>query len=438
MLRFSRALSTNSSLYQSVLRSFPEISFLSGSASETSESFVQNIPANSHSLEIFGKFNREFDRAWSGYLCMRNAYFGTERDYQDFTSPQGSATKLTYNSFMQMHRYTRSIIRSPEDLAVASWSVLFNDLGKYGSIQQLYRKHDKNVKENHDEILAVVLRMIPGHFIGFSSFPEMRRNELISGFGSACEIAQLVQMERPQSSLKGLETLSKNARDMYVLHSVFDVAGALGDKQPNGSLVMHEGTWTAFRLVIEALAGFDSNKTCESVYLDYARSRGKLLGISLDSNKDLALIKLSCFARFVSLGDSDLLLSAWNRLPTLYQKILESELSEDGTSGVTPILVGYAPAMIANSLGFASRQNLSKVEALRVALTHIARVFQASREDINSNHIQRPIYVGDAAEIAKALNFSLEETLDTTLCVRAAGYGSDVSFANHLKLKSSL
>lgn len=450
LLRFSQtkdlAVLRGAALYHAVKNDFPELELLLGTANETSESFMHVVHPDSFSKRFSGGFNREFDRAWSGFESFRQAYYGSDEDYQAFIKPQPGKHKLQYSTFRDIHHYTRSILHTQEDFRCASWSVLFNDLGKYDCIHQWYRQHEKNSKENHDEVLARLLEKAPHYFDGFSRLSPEHKKHIIDGFGSACEIAQFVQLERPLSSLAGLKRLNKRTRELYVLHSVFDVAGALGDKFPGGSFVMNENTWTGFKLAIEAFTGFDQNQSIETVYNHYVRSRGNLIGINLSTKKDMALIKLACSARYFSPEDADILIRAWNQLSAHHQTILEEEYSEPGTEGKTPILVGYAPAMIANALGYVSRQSSthgkdlteSKVEAIGVALTHIARVFEVSRQDIQRHQIKRSLYVGDAAAIAKSLNHVLFETLSQPLILQSAGYGSDVSFQSEFKPKSSL
>ena len=71
--------------------------------------------------------------------------------------------------------------------------------------------------------------------------------------GAQFNFAQLVQAESVPASLMGLKDLDKMSLDMFNLHALFDMAGAAGHVNYNGSIVLLENTYNDMFLTIKCL-----------------------------------------------------------------------------------------------------------------------------------------------------------------------------------------
>lgn len=418
----------NKKIYQNIEKIFPEVSILSSESNETSEGIGFKMET-SYSFELFQKNHREFDRTWSALLSFMHVHEGKENNYQWFTEAQiNKKNKLHKNSFDEIHRNLINFLNQyPNNYDSLAWSILFNDLGKYSVIKKII--HDK--KENHDEILSKILQCKPHLFKGFSSLANHQQVNIIKGFGSKCDIAQFVQLERPVITLNGIKALSSEARILYFLHSVFDVAGASGDRYTKGSFVMDELVWTGFKLAYDALEGFDKGKTALEVYYDYVQSKGNLLGIGFKTEEDIAKIRLAAISRFYGKADGELICRVWDSLDIEDRQILTKELNVTGLDGKTPILIGYAPALVANFLAKTTNSLDDKFISLIKAYSHISASYKISRLNLGHSNPKFQVYVGDIHSIAKEITFS-DYPQNMPLQISPAEYGSDISFDRNI------
>ncbi|MFZ4077294.1 MAG: hypothetical protein ACOYKA_04835, partial [Legionellaceae bacterium] len=233
------------SFIRSIQSSIPETSYLQGVANVSAE----GVPEIKPEKKLHGIVMQDEEiRAFSGLLRFKEVICGDEASYTRFIDCQIEMKKpvLSRQSFAQLGQYVRDKLTSPADCSAAIWSILCNDLGKVhvviGEHEQIFSK--KNI--GHDLLLAELLKESPRFFPAFNALPLEYREHIRAGYASGCDVSQFEQLELPIISLESLTALHKKALDLYILHSIFDVAGAAAHVKPNGSLTLHEETWQFF------------------------------------------------------------------------------------------------------------------------------------------------------------------------------------------------
>jgi hypothetical protein len=109
---------------------------------------------------------------------------------------------------------------------------------------------------DHDKILLMGLKKHPKMFPSYLKLSPYYQQKLIEGLEAQFNMAQLIQGENIPKALEGVKVLKKDALDLFVLHAVYDMAGAAGHVAHNGSIVLTESTYSATVMCVEALLQF--------------------------------------------------------------------------------------------------------------------------------------------------------------------------------------
>ena len=328
-----------------ILEKYPEAQYLI-MENKTTASTNQNLQGpNTLAARVFE--NRqiddatEFDRAAVGLLCLK---YVLTNDYDHFTACQNPHIKLSKDSFENLSLFTKQVIQTPEDLEVAVYMIMCNDLGKSHVVTNTYYNLEQNKDADHDEIFSVVLKKKPNLFKGFQSLSYKQQTMIQEGLNTAFNLGQFAQGENTPADLPKIQNISKKARDLYILHAFYDVAGAAGHVKNNGSLVMSEPVYKGYDLAIQSLM----TEPFSNSYNRYVEIRGKLVGFDAKAKKGFALSRLAALSRCFKETDGQLLSEVFDDLPQNVQSILQKELNETGLNNTSAILIYYAPAFIDN------------------------------------------------------------------------------------------
>ena len=406
----------------------PESLLLQGKANTTAE----GIHTQTDKENFYGLTEVEEIRAFSGLLRFKDVVCGRQEDYDQFVACQIEFKKpvLSFASFKNIQAYVQSILKSPADYAAAIWSILCNDLGKLHSLIEIYEQLPNNNSTNHDLLLAELLIAKPQLFPGFQALPLNQQQLIIAGYGSGCDISQFEQLELPTIALSGLKSLSKEALDLYILHTIFDVAGAAAHVKSNGSLTMHEETWKFFNVTRQCLEKLPTH-SIEEVYANYLAYRGQCIGLEHSSPEATALIRIAGMARLATQEQGQLLLAVWQNLAHDIQEILMRELNIHGGQGTPAIFVSYSVAMLLNPQAALQKQLQEKakqqglevtaqekrqatMQGLSIGLITLAKILNAVRENLKPNLDDKIISV-ECDEIARSLSQDPPKTLDMTI-----------------------
>jgi len=217
----------------------------------------------------------------------------------------------------------------------------------------------------------------------------------------------LEQLELPTVALRSLEKLDKEKLEHYILHTIYDVSGAAAGFKANGSLTMHEETWSFFINLRKNLLALHDKQSAsiESIYQDYLDYRGSCIGVSNSNPENAALIRIAGLARLATKEHGEYLYTAWNKLTSDEKKILTKELNIHGAKGERAIFVGYGVAMLVNPQVSLKRLHGRVVnhEGLYIGLKYLAHAFKITR-DLIGNDSSNKLFVAGCDSIARALS----------------------------------
>ena len=394
----------NQSFIAQILDCIPEAKYLNTKANAS----VEKQGEIKTEKNFYGLTEPEAIRAFSGLLRFKEVINHTEDDYQQFINCQVEMKKpvLKKASFDKMKDHIMEVLYTPEDFAAQIWSILCNDLGKVHAIIDEYKKLVGDKTIGHDGLLASILQEKPELFPGFHSLSQKHQKQIISGYASECDISMLEQLELPANALQALAVLDKETLERYILHTIYDVSGAAAVFKPNGSLTMHEETWTFFNELRLILAQLHQDKpvALEKIYQDYLQFRGQSIGISDNSRESLALMRIAGLSRLATVEQGELLKAAWNDLSKQEQAVLVDELNIHGGKGRRAIFVGYGVVMLVNPQVALKPiyQTIINQEGLKIGLKYLAKVYQLTRSEIGDDASDQ-IFVAECASIASVL-----------------------------------
>ena len=396
----------DTSFLKSVLKKYPEIQYTI-QGNKTTASAGQAQSSGSLTAAVFETDSLydhvEYERAAVALLCLK---YVLTNDYNQFIACQNPHSKLSLKSFESLRNFTLNIIQSSDDLETAIYMIMCNDLGKTYMMREAYQDLTKNLDADHDAILATLLNKKPELFVGFQNLSDIQKSIIHEGLNTAFNLGQFAQCENTPADLPKIQAITKKARDLYILHAFYDIAGAAGHIKNNGSLVMSEPVYCGYDLAIKSLM----TEPFSNSYNHYVHIRGNLVGFDSHTKKGFALSRLAALSRCFQISDGDLLQEVFDNLPDNVQQILQKELNETGLSYTPAILIYYAPAFIDNIkkhyLGrlpatadnIVKKQNLYK--AYQKAFTALAQIYNATRIAVRKQNLTGVITI-DINDLAK-------------------------------------
>lgn len=374
----------NKEIIQVVLKYYPEMSLLAGKVEASPEGLAKALEG-SPSKQIYGNQHTEFDRTAVGIF---NLFQVLNNDYDEFVGSQELDLKLSKESFEKLRKFTKNILKTDEDVDGMITYMVINDLGKITSVIQEIEQKTGFTDVDHDKILLEGLTKIPEISPSFQRLSKKYQDMIINGLKAQFNIGQFIQGENVPASLSGLKGLNKDSLDFYLLHALFDIAGALGQVNPKGSRVMTEPTYLGFDLSISAIERLAQGENVKQVYDDYLSERGKRWGLSIGSAQGRALIRINLMLRSPNEKSAQEVVIAFNELPENVKAILNKELGISGVDDQWAILVYYAPALLVNTVTGLTQgksgveKSKARSEALKTGMTTLARLFQEARVDL--------------------------------------------------------
>jgi len=369
---------------------YPEMAMLTGAVDATPESSINTESSQTIGQKLFPKLLKkdliEFERTAVGILCL---LWGLSGDYESFTACQ-KRDKLSRSSFARLHEYTKKLLPDKESVEAMITYTVINDLGKiksvvekikmekafnYGKIaisfdtalwsiiEYAYRNTMAKIEDivntvkqavgesdvDHDKVLVNGLQICSGKIApSFQRLEAEAKESILNGLRAEFNIAQFIQGECPARSLQGLSGTDANSLQFYLLHALYDIAGAAGHNVQNGSAVMTESTYNGFEYAIGSIEKLSSGLSFDEVYDDYLNKRATDLGLDISNPTDRAVTRLCCMLRYYSQEKAELVKNVFARLHPNIQVILNHELNINGTNDGYATLLYYSPALLAN------------------------------------------------------------------------------------------
>lgn len=387
---------------------YPEMNWLTGSVNATPEGIVEKDNEQSISKSLFKETHMEFDRTAVGCLCLKWVFF---EEYEKFVECQDSG-KLSRESFDRLVKMTKEILNTEELMKTALFFAIINDLGKVKSIEK-----DFGVDTiDHDEILLKALDQNPDRFVSFKKLSPASKKMILEALKAKFNMAQFIQGENLAGNVTGLKKLEKSVLRMYLLHALYDTAGAAGHIKNNGSLVMKEDTYRDYEAAITALVQVLDLSEME-IYQQYIEMRA--ISLELDAYDEIgkAAIRLCCMLRIHNPKDAKKVYDALNgfeQRDTLFRELNRNGITDSG------ILIYYSPALLLNCQSALSQDSSINEEALNLGLSTLFKIFQLVRQHVNNSTKKKGVYTVDVSEVANVAK-NPKSLPDTTFVLQPIG-----------------
>lgn len=339
----------------------------------------------------------EYKRTKAGMDLLLAVYNG---EYDKLTSCQKGSDKLTRESFNEIKGFVQETLKTEEDLKAMLVNLIINDLGKINSFVEKVAANFGVKSVDHDVILFEGLSSMPELSPSFNKLEGKYKDIILSGMKTAFNMGQFVQSESMLNNLKAFMGLDKGTKDFYLIHSLFDVAGAAGHVVSNGSPILTESYWKNFKAAKDAIYGNTIDSKAE---MDYLSSRGNMLGIEANTNNNIAVIKICNMARVNNAADAKKVSAALKNQPKQVSKRVIKELARTqmpSRAGEHPaILIYYAPAMFCNYIKACGDVYMGVFEVFPIMAALYGNIRNAVKGNNNSNTVIA--FAADVAEAAK-------------------------------------
>jgi len=327
----------------------PEWKFLSG----------DDVAATPESVREQADLEAEEKRTLCSLNCLRYIYEGGDANYEGLTVVQGDSTRLSKEQFGELHTWFTNTLDSQEKLDTMQYIMVIHDIGKSGHIYEQMGVDPKSV--DHDEILIDLLNdpafakqkeaLLPT----LSKLSAESQKTVAEVLGIGLNFGQFMQAEAPAAVLNAFpDDLNDIVKNMYLMHSILDIAGVVGHINPNSSVILTAPTYMAMGMAKDAL--LDSRlHGPKDRYNAYLQCRAEQFGISADDDvgqnvDDNAKVRLGCMLRCVSSDDFQPLGAAYDSIPTSSRFIMSNELARDGITD-RATLPYYGPALLKALIG---------------------------------------------------------------------------------------
>ncbi|MEI8390560.1 MAG: hypothetical protein WCG23_11840 [bacterium] len=400
-----------------LLGRYPELSWLTGSVNATPEGVAKT--SKSISEAIFGKQHTEFDRTLTGIETIKWVLKG---DYEQFTKCQKPEVKLTRENFDHLKRYTHEVLPKPEDVDAMIGYTVINDLGKIKSVVSDIQQKTGIHAVDHDDILLYALKHTPEEVPTFKRLSPEHKDTVVRSLEPQFNIGQFLQAENLPANLTGLKNLDPKAMDYYLTHAVYDIAGAAGHVNPDGSVVMTNPLYEGFKQGINSIKRLSNGESEATVYNSFMQAKAEALQMPFDTPKDKALAKLAVLSRAGSTGEAKTIRNVFESLSDEHQKTLTTHLNRTGIED-KGILLYYAPAFLQNLKGALKEQ---PEQALQKGFSTLAELYQRADKMADKPKGVFTVLISDIAKTAKE---APEKLLPENISLKPVGDNAEAIIA---------
>ncbi len=288
--------------------------------------------------------------------CLTYLYEGGDANYAALTAVQADVVRLERAQFDELHDWFAETIPDEETYQTVQYIMLIHDLGKSSKLFDEMGVDRQSV--DHDQILTDLLQ---------ASEHETQRADLVPTLHELSEeqqrlvkdvfrvqlnFGQFLQAEAPAAALEGVPSdLDPRAKDVfYIMHAMLDIAGVVGHKNPDSSVILNSPTYMSMVRAHVALANdeFANNVDRYDAYLGY---RAEQFGVAMETMDEQqkaeakAQVRLACMLRYATPEEFGELHEVFEQLDVPVKAILTTELNRDGIND-RATLPYYAPAML--------------------------------------------------------------------------------------------
>ena len=343
---------------------------------------------------------------------MNYLYYGGDESYHKLTAAQNDANRLTREEFEEFHQWVASNLPGEHSANVMRYIMLIHDLGKNQTLASAVMGEDAADSVDHDEVLRRLLRsdyaakrteLLPT----FSQLSEADQTIIRDVINTELNLGQFIQAEAPPAALASFAESTEPVRSLYIMHTLFDIAGAVGHVNAESSLLLTSPMYNQMAAACDVLT--DSTLPTDNArYVHYLARRAQRFGLDNDAIEQLInsqaythTVRLACMLRYDTPEEYQQLTEVLDTLPGPVQAILAQELSNDGIHQ-RATLPYYGPALL---------KGLEKHHSLDTALTYFAHVLQEAHiaDKAARKADETGVVTADLSTIAQAAN---QDTLD--------------------------
>lgn len=355
--------------------------------------------------------DKEYKRTWCS-IELFNAVL--EGNYETFSACQPENTRITRESFSEICTYVKSVLKTADDENAMRAFLVINDLGKVGDFVEKIADSLGFESVDHDKILYEGLKAHPEFSPTFSALADKYQQIILTGLKTAFNMGQYVQCECLPANLAPLTEIDSEALNYYMIHVLFDIAGAAGHVNSNGSLICNELYWKKFSWALETILALVRGKYgAKEAYEEYLTKTMKFYKVF-----NPVIAKLCNLIRVSTADEAKEISKAFENLDTAVNSNLERELLATGIGSDSAILIYYAPATFQNALNYYKK--IDSKSAISKSVQKIAPLMSYIYERIrNEAGYDSEVTVAFIADIAKAA--MMPEELTLSLKVKRVG-----------------
>ncbi len=274
---------------------------------------------------------------------------------------------------------------------------VINDLGKIKSVVSDISAKTGIHSVDHDDVLLYALKHTPDEVPTFKRLSQEHKDTIIESLEPQFNIGQFLQAENLPANLSGLKTLNPKAMDYYLTHAVYDIAGAAGHVNPEGSIVMTNPLYEGFKQGIKSIKELSSGKSEVAVYNEFMKAKAEAIGLGFETPKDKAVAKLAVLSRAGTEAEAKTVQKVFEVLPAESKEILTDHLNRTGVDN-KGILVYYAPAFLQNLKGAIKEQ---PEQALTKGFTVLSDIYKQADKMADKEKGVFTVLISDVARVAK-------------------------------------
>lgn len=378
---------------------FPELNLLKFTNSMSPEVNTKDINPNiiTPSMIVWGERFPEADRTFVSLLSLLHVFNG---DLDSLRQGQSETVKLTPETFARIHSLAKKATSSEsqskgspvENTIVAellkdtvSTLLAVHDDGKTSRALRI-ATHQGITSNDHDKLLAEVLKHKPDIFSSFQRLPIENQEQFLRIFATECNLLQANQGESSAASLKELVKLNKDDRELFYLMHLIDLAGTKGHltTMPWGSATLTEPVAKAYLNTVDAIeTSINSGITDpDQIYKAILKTKADIYGFDIEKTTHYAVTRICAMSRVSDAEIAQEILTQYESLPAEDQEVLTEELNRTGKDDVA-IKLMFSPSLINNPIKALTELGHKKPlqKSLEYALPAMARLFKQIRSE---------------------------------------------------------
>jgi hypothetical protein len=408
-----------------IVRQYPEIVWLGSFPVRNTEENQASTNA-SYSMQLYGQKFIEFDRSLMSLYCLKLILDGSDTAYREFTAAQPENTRLSRESFQQLHEQGTSLLNANyQDLSsiqmqqAMETALVLGDMGKSEKAREIFKIRGANAPDHDDfygEVLAII-KTQPRLSRSFIRLPFAAK-QLLCKAANLAPYGHVIHLEGGPSMFTKLKNSNIALADPTALSFALfiqtcNAAGALGDVNNTSSIAYTQQTHQETQAMASACRTLsDPNKTETDAYDAYLSVRASWLGLNPSDRDDRVLTRIAAMLRLFTPEEGAALKNGISQLSSQDREriVLQFDAALGEEIGCTPT---YMPDVLVNlysnqDLGATSMERLS--QAVIYGLPFIARVLEQHQQQILQHQAdpKTPLNFNQAAAVAKTTPQLLE------------------------------